>query len=210
MAYRRFQGRLDKYVYDMAPYLEGTGDQNLLDPAGWHGPRWAQPQRRGIVLPGALVPVLRKTAPAGSCSAPRTIVRGTGRSPIPTREPSADSLETGRNRLTAAHYRAYDRRHETRRRIGTPGYLPSDRSRAPPPRGPGCRPFGSGAVAGQGRDALVLAPAADVERTYEIAELALELIRARRAIDHDASPLGCPLWRFRLDSVLRTTLSVAS
>jgi hypothetical protein len=42
--------------------------------------------------------------------------------------------------------------------------------------------------------ALVLAPAADVERTYEIAELALELIRARRAIDHDAVPRSAALY----------------
>jgi hypothetical protein len=33
--------------------------------------------------------------------------------------------------------------------------------------------------------ALVLAPAADIERTYRIAELALELIRARQALEHE-------------------------
>jgi hypothetical protein len=47
--------------------------------------------------------------------------------------------------------------------------------------------------------ALVLAPAAEIERTYEIAELALELIRARQAVDREvgrrsAGPYGDLAW----------------
>jgi hypothetical protein len=42
--------------------------------------------------------------------------------------------------------------------------------------------------------ALVLAPAADIERTYEIAELALELIRARQAVDREVGQRSAGLY----------------
>ncbi|HEX7431236.1 MAG TPA: hypothetical protein VF293_03495, partial [Candidatus Limnocylindrales bacterium] len=42
--------------------------------------------------------------------------------------------------------------------------------------------------------ALVLAPAADIERTYEIAELALELIRARQAVDRETGQRSAGLY----------------
>jgi 3-oxoacyl-[acyl-carrier protein] reductase len=61
MAYAASKAALDKYVYDMASHLEGTGvTMNLLDP-GWlrtdlGGPE--APNAVESVLPGALVPVL--------------------------------------------------------------------------------------------------------------------------------------------------------
>jgi NAD(P)-dependent dehydrogenase (short-subunit alcohol dehydrogenase family) len=61
MAYAASKAALDKYVYDMAAQLEGTGvTMNLLDP-GWlrtdlGGPD--APNAVESVLPGALVPVL--------------------------------------------------------------------------------------------------------------------------------------------------------
>ena len=42
--------------------------------------------------------------------------------------------------------------------------------------------------------ALVLAPAAEIDRTYEIAELALELIRARQAVDREAGQRSAGLY----------------
>ena len=42
--------------------------------------------------------------------------------------------------------------------------------------------------------ALVLAPAADIERTYEIAEFALELIRARQAVDRETEQRSAGLY----------------
>ena len=72
--------------------------------------------------------------------------------------------------------------------------------------------------------ALVLAPAAEIERTYEIAELALELIRARQAVDrgvgnHSAGLFGDLAWmsvlpddaqRQFLDEITETLLVAAS
>jgi NAD(P)-dependent dehydrogenase (short-subunit alcohol dehydrogenase family) len=61
MAYAASKAALDKYVYDMAPHLKGTGVlMNLMDP-GWlrtdlGGPN--APNAVESVLPGALVPVL--------------------------------------------------------------------------------------------------------------------------------------------------------
>lgn len=68
MAYAASKAALDKYVYDMAPHLEGTGvTMNLLDP-GWlrtdlggpEAPNWVE-----SVLPGALVPVLLEDGTCG-------------------------------------------------------------------------------------------------------------------------------------------------
>jgi NAD(P)-dependent dehydrogenase (short-subunit alcohol dehydrogenase family) len=61
MAYAASKAALDKYVYDMAPHLKGTGVlMNLMDP-GWlrtdlGGPNAPNPVES--VLPGAMVPVL--------------------------------------------------------------------------------------------------------------------------------------------------------
>jgi 3-oxoacyl-[acyl-carrier protein] reductase len=61
MAYAASKAALDKYVYDMAPHLAGTGVcMNLLDP-GWLRTDLGGPDAPGAVesvLPGALVPVL--------------------------------------------------------------------------------------------------------------------------------------------------------
>lgn len=68
MAYAASKAALDKYVYDMAPHLEGTGvTMNLLDP-GWlrtdlGGPE--APNSVESVLPGALVPVLLEDGTCG-------------------------------------------------------------------------------------------------------------------------------------------------
>jgi hypothetical protein len=72
--------------------------------------------------------------------------------------------------------------------------------------------------------ALVLAPAADIERTYQIAELALDLIRVRQAVDqgvgnHSAGVYGDLAWmsvlpddvqRRFLDELAETLLVAAS
>jgi 3-oxoacyl-[acyl-carrier protein] reductase len=68
MAYAASKAALDKYVYDMAPLLEGTGvTMNLLDP-GWLrtdlGGSQA-PNSVESVLPGALVPVLLEDGTCG-------------------------------------------------------------------------------------------------------------------------------------------------
>jgi len=61
MAYAASKAALDKYVYDMAPHLQGTGvAMNLLDP-GWLRTDLGGPQAPNApesVLPGAMVPVL--------------------------------------------------------------------------------------------------------------------------------------------------------
>jgi 3-oxoacyl-[acyl-carrier protein] reductase len=61
MAYAASKAALDKYVYDMAPHLRGTGvTMNLLDP-GWLRTDLGGPQAPNApesVLPGAMVPVL--------------------------------------------------------------------------------------------------------------------------------------------------------
>ena len=68
MAYAASKAALDKYVYDMAPHLEGSGvTMNLLDP-GWlrtdlGGPQAPDPVES--VLPGALVPVLLEDGTCG-------------------------------------------------------------------------------------------------------------------------------------------------
>jgi NAD(P)-dependent dehydrogenase (short-subunit alcohol dehydrogenase family) len=68
MAYAASKAALDKYVYDMAPHLAGTGVcLNLLDP-GWlrtdlGGPN--APEAVESVLPGALVPVLLEDGTSG-------------------------------------------------------------------------------------------------------------------------------------------------
>jgi len=68
MAYAASKAALDKYVYDMAPHLAGTGvAMNLLDP-GWlrtdlGGPE--APNAVESVLPGALVPVLLEDGTCG-------------------------------------------------------------------------------------------------------------------------------------------------
>jgi NAD(P)-dependent dehydrogenase (short-subunit alcohol dehydrogenase family) len=61
MPYAASKAALDKYVYDMAPHIKGTGVlMNLMDP-GWlrtdlGGPNAPNPVES--VIPGALVPVL--------------------------------------------------------------------------------------------------------------------------------------------------------
>jgi 3-oxoacyl-[acyl-carrier protein] reductase len=68
MPYAASKAALDKYVYDMAPHLQGTGvAMNLLDP-GWlrtdlGGPD--APDAVESVLPGALAPVLLEDAVSG-------------------------------------------------------------------------------------------------------------------------------------------------
>jgi NAD(P)-dependent dehydrogenase (short-subunit alcohol dehydrogenase family) len=61
MAYAASKAALDKFVFDMAPKLAGSGvTMNLLDP-GWLRTDLGGPQAPGAVesvLPGALVPVL--------------------------------------------------------------------------------------------------------------------------------------------------------
>jgi NAD(P)-dependent dehydrogenase (short-subunit alcohol dehydrogenase family) len=68
MAYAASKAALDKYVYDMAPHLQGTGvTMNLLDPG------WLRTDLGGLqapnpvesVLPGALVPVLLEDGTCG-------------------------------------------------------------------------------------------------------------------------------------------------
>jgi NAD(P)-dependent dehydrogenase (short-subunit alcohol dehydrogenase family) len=68
MAYAASKAALDKYVYDMAPHLGGTGvTMNLLDP-GWLrtdlGGNEA-PNPVESVLPGAMVPVLLEDGVSG-------------------------------------------------------------------------------------------------------------------------------------------------
>ena len=68
MAYAASKAALDKYVYDMAPHLSGTGvTMNLLDP-GWlrtdlGGPE--APNAVESVLPGALEPLLVEDGTCG-------------------------------------------------------------------------------------------------------------------------------------------------
>ena len=68
MAYAASKAALDKYVYDMAPHLAGTGvTLNLLDP-GWLRTDLGGPNAPGAVesvLPGALVPVLLEDGTCG-------------------------------------------------------------------------------------------------------------------------------------------------
>lgn len=68
MAYAASKAALDKYVYDMAPHLHGTGvTMNLLDP-GWLRTDLGGPQAPNAVetvLPGALVPVLLEDGDCG-------------------------------------------------------------------------------------------------------------------------------------------------
>jgi NAD(P)-dependent dehydrogenase (short-subunit alcohol dehydrogenase family) len=68
MAYAASKAALDKYVYDMAPHLEGTGvTMNLLDP-GWLRTDLGGPQAPDAVesvLPGAMVPVLLEDGTCG-------------------------------------------------------------------------------------------------------------------------------------------------
>jgi NAD(P)-dependent dehydrogenase (short-subunit alcohol dehydrogenase family) len=68
MAYAASKAALDKYVYDMAPHLAGTGvSMNLLDP-GWLRTDLGGPEAPGAVesvLPGALVPVLLEDGTSG-------------------------------------------------------------------------------------------------------------------------------------------------
>jgi NAD(P)-dependent dehydrogenase (short-subunit alcohol dehydrogenase family) len=68
MAYAASKAALDKYVYDMAPHLAGTGvGMNLLDP-GWLRTDLGGPEAPGAVesvLPGALVPVLLEDGTSG-------------------------------------------------------------------------------------------------------------------------------------------------
>jgi NAD(P)-dependent dehydrogenase (short-subunit alcohol dehydrogenase family) len=67
-AYAASKAALDKYVFDMAPHLKGSGVcMNLLDP-GWlrtdlGGPR--APSAVESVLPGALAPVLLDDGSSG-------------------------------------------------------------------------------------------------------------------------------------------------
>ncbi len=68
MPYAASKAALDKYVYDMAPHLAGTGvTMNLLDP-GWlrtdlGGSQAPNPVES--VLPGALMPVLVEDGTSG-------------------------------------------------------------------------------------------------------------------------------------------------
>jgi len=68
MPYAASKAALDKYVYDTAPHLKGTGVlMNLLDP-GWlrtdlGGPK--APHAVESVIPGALIPVLLDDGPSG-------------------------------------------------------------------------------------------------------------------------------------------------
>ena len=68
MAYAASKAALDKYVYDMAPHLAGSGvAMNLLDP-GWLRTDLGGPQAPNAVesvLPGALVPVLLEDGTSG-------------------------------------------------------------------------------------------------------------------------------------------------
>ena len=68
MAYAASKAALDKYVYDMAPHLAGTGvTMNLLDP-GWLRTDLGgseAPNAVESVLPGALVPVLLEDGTCG-------------------------------------------------------------------------------------------------------------------------------------------------
>ncbi|MGQ3052734.1 MAG: SDR family NAD(P)-dependent oxidoreductase [Roseateles sp.] len=68
MAYAASKAALDKYVYDTAPKLQGTGvTMNLLDP-GWLRTDLGGPNAPGAVesvLPGALVPVLATDGTSG-------------------------------------------------------------------------------------------------------------------------------------------------
>jgi 3-oxoacyl-[acyl-carrier protein] reductase len=68
MAYAAAKAALDKYVYDMAPHLRGTGVcMNLLDP-GWLRTDLGGPQAPNSVesvLPGAMVPVLLEDDTSG-------------------------------------------------------------------------------------------------------------------------------------------------
>lgn len=68
MAYAASKAALDKYVYDMARHLAGTGvTLNLLDP-GWLRTDLGGPNAPGAVesvLPGALVPVLLEDGTCG-------------------------------------------------------------------------------------------------------------------------------------------------
>jgi 3-oxoacyl-[acyl-carrier protein] reductase len=68
MAYAASKAALDKYVYDMAPKLRGSGvTMNLMDP-GWLRTDLGGPKAPGAVesvLPGALVPVLASDGASG-------------------------------------------------------------------------------------------------------------------------------------------------
>jgi len=68
MAYAASKAALDKFVYDTAPKLVGTGvTMNLLDP-GWLRTDLGGPNAPGAVesvLPGALVPVLATDGASG-------------------------------------------------------------------------------------------------------------------------------------------------
>ena len=68
MAYAASKAALDKYVYDMAPHLEGTGVSMILLDPGWLRTDLGGPQAPGTVesvLPGALVPVLLEDGISG-------------------------------------------------------------------------------------------------------------------------------------------------
>jgi NAD(P)-dependent dehydrogenase (short-subunit alcohol dehydrogenase family) len=68
MAYAASKAALDKYVFDMAPKLSGSGvTMNLMDP-GWLRTDLGGPKAPGAVesvLPGALVPVLATDGAGG-------------------------------------------------------------------------------------------------------------------------------------------------